>query len=59
MENLLLDENELRVIKKISGVLSINDITFDDFVSESGCDRYDCFFRGTQCACEGICDGRQ
>lgn len=59
MGNLLLNEMEMSNLKAIVGVNTVCDITMKDFVSESGCDRYDCFFRGTQCTCEGTCDGKQ
>lgn len=59
MNTLLLDEKELNEVKNMSGALHIKDVKFVTILNSYGCDRYDCFFRGTQCPCEGICDGKQ
>lgn len=58
MGTLILNQKE---IEKTNEILENNEkssITFMGYVQTMGCDKYDCFFRGVQCPCEGICDGR-
>lgn len=59
MSSLTLDSSELSNLKNIVEKNKSVNISLKDFFNAIGCDKYDCFIRGVQCPCEGICDGKQ
>lgn len=58
MNTFLLNLEEMFTLKKLVGVSDLGTVTLKQFLSTTDCDKYDCFFRGVQCPCEGICDGK-
>ena len=59
MSRLLLDQIAIRKLNSLVDAKALDTLVLNDYASYSDCDRYDCFFRGVQCPCEGICDGKQ
>lgn len=58
MSSLALNSSELSNLRNIVEMGKPVKVSLKQMFNEIGCDKYDCFFRGVQCPCEGICDGK-
>lgn len=58
MSEFVLEPVEVSSINTMLNRNNMESKSFKKYLSESGCNRYDCFVRGVQCPCEGICDGK-
>ena len=58
MSKFLLDSSAVLKLNSLVDSRELDSFVLNEYAS-SDCDKYDCFFRGYQCPCEGSCDGKQ